>query len=72
MKAERKQLSDELKAETEALEQVKAERRGLEADLLKMKLNRDTNTRKIKYVVSNTKPDARKSYHIHMLRIFNS
>ncbi|XP_053372840.1 centrosomal protein of 164 kDa-like [Mercenaria mercenaria] len=48
MKSERKQVNDELKAETEALEQVKAERRNIEAELLKMKLNRDTNARKLK------------------------
>ena len=48
MKSERKQLSEELRAETETLEQVKAERRGLEAELLKMKLTRDTTTHKLK------------------------
>lgn len=48
MKAERKQVNDELKAESEALEHVKAERRTIEAELLKMKLNRDTNLRKLK------------------------
>ncbi|KAL4228939.1 hypothetical protein ACF0H5_011979 [Mactra antiquata] len=48
MKSERKQLNDELKTESEALEQVKAERRAIEAELLKMKLNRDTTSRKLR------------------------
>ncbi|XP_052265230.1 trichohyalin-like isoform X2 [Dreissena polymorpha] len=48
MKSERKQLSEELRAETETLEQVKAERRSLESELLKMKLTRDTTTHKLK------------------------
>ncbi|XP_060561428.1 centrosomal protein of 164 kDa-like [Ruditapes philippinarum] len=48
MKAERKQVNDELKEESEALEKVKAERRAIEGELLKMKLSRDTNARKLK------------------------
>ena len=47
MKEERKQLNEELRAESDALEQVKSERRTLEGDILKMKLNRDTSFRKL-------------------------
>lgn len=47
MKEERKQLNEELRAESEALEQVKSERRTLEGDILKMKLTRDTSFRKL-------------------------
>ena len=47
MKEERKQLNEELKAETEALELVKNERRSVEGEILKMKLNRDTSFRKL-------------------------
>ncbi|XP_052804909.1 centrosomal protein of 164 kDa-like isoform X2 [Mya arenaria] len=48
MKSERKQLNEELRTENEALENIKAERRTLEAELLKMKLNRDTATKKLR------------------------
>ena len=48
MKEERRQISEELRTETEALEHVKAERRGLESDILKMKLDRDTSHKKLK------------------------
>ena len=47
MKEERKQLNEELRAESEALEQVKTERRSVEGEILKMKLNRDTSFRKL-------------------------
>ena len=47
MKEERKQLNEELRAESEALELVKSERRTLEGEILKMKLNRDTSFRKL-------------------------
>ena len=50
MKEERKQLNDELRAENEALEKVKADRRNLESELLQMKLNRDTSNRKLRSV----------------------
>ena len=55
MKEERKQLTDELKSENEALEKVKAERRNLEAEILQMKLNRDTSNRKLRCVNLNMK-----------------
>ena len=55
MKEERKQLTDELKSENEALEKVKAERRNLEAEILQMKLNRDTSNRKLRCVKLNMK-----------------
>ena len=42
-----RELRVDTQNDTDALEQVKSERRTLEGDILKMKLNRDTSFRKL-------------------------
>lgn len=48
MKEERRQIQDEAKMENDTLEQLKTDRRTIEADITKLKMTRETHTRKLK------------------------
>lgn len=51
MKEERRQYQEEIRLEREELDQLKAEKRALEADITKLKMNKEQLTRKLRSVL---------------------
>lgn len=51
MKEERRQYQEEIRQEREELDQLKAEKRALEADITKLKMNKEQLTRKLRSVL---------------------
>lgn len=51
MKEERRQYQEEIRSEREELDQLKAEKRALEADITKLKMNKEQLTRKLRSVL---------------------
>lgn len=51
MKEERCQYQEEIRQEREELDQLKAEKRALEADITKLKMNKEQLTRKLRSVL---------------------
>lgn len=48
MKEERRQYQEEIRQEREELDQLKAEKRAFEADITKLKMNKEQLTRKLR------------------------
>ena len=50
MKEERRQYQEEIRQERGELDQLKAEKRALEADITKLRMNKEQLTRKLRWV----------------------